>query len=57
MAELCICVRPDGVVEVHEMPAADPIVARLIRQDLELSCVKVECSRDSVLEVVVDGQK
>lgn len=52
VAGLCICHRPDGVIEVHRMPRDDPVLAKLVIQDLELSCERVECYNDrSVVEV------
>ncbi len=53
---ICICYRIDGAIEIHEMPRGDPILAKLILQDLELSCTKVECLKNrSVAEVRVCG--
>ena len=52
----CVCYRSDGVVEIHELPPGDPVLAKLILQDLELSCARVECHRDkSVIEVRPSG--
>jgi len=52
----CVCYRSDGVVEVHELPHGDPVLVKLILQDLELSCERVECFRDkSVIEVRAGG--
>lgn len=49
---ICVCYRLDGVVEVHEMPVGDPVLVKLVIQDLELSCSRVECVKDrSVVEV------
>jgi len=50
---LCICYRLDGVVEVHEMPRGDPVLVKLVLQDLELTCARVECRNESVVEVRV----
>jgi len=51
---ICVCIREDGVVEVHEMPLGDPVLVKLVLQDLELTCARVECSDRQVVEVRVE---
>ena len=50
---ICVCIREDGVVEVHEMPLGDPVLLKLLLQDLELTCARLECRNESVVEVRV----
>lgn len=53
---ICLCVRHDGVVEAHEVPLGDPVLAKLVLQDLELACSRVECRKGSV-EVAPCGEE